>query len=385
MKRYQQELHRLSFDEGAKRRIVQHLCEAQPRRKGFPPLRRVIAAGVAAALCVTTGAACATSLASHSPAFREFFNITDGRQESLIGALALDLTFEDQNGSGASITVTDVTMDSDFLYAIMELNVPEGISLTNSQNKPVYDCFLSDGTGYPVQGCGSIFYHDKDLQHPVWVSGTEKFRSLLNGSPIGNKITMVFQYDTEGKGFPADAHYIRLENYGALYTYSSADRERQAILENLDFDIVFPLSNTTPTYAFEGRLYTLLGGVAPVVLENLSISPYSLTFDVFIPDPDAYWQARDEYGPWEIKVTMNDGTIVRGHLAESKTAAYWSKKAQAYYGGVTRAHILLNTAIDPAEIDEIDFGDTSEVQDEPAFSLFYFENPTYWTDVKKYR
>ena len=49
-------------------------------------------------------------------------------------------------------------------------------------------------------------------------------------------------------------------------------------------------------------------------VDDLTISPISVTFDLIIPDEAAYETALAEHGPWEAYILLLDGTRVDGEF-----------------------------------------------------------------------
>lgn len=397
MKRYETELKQLTFDEESRRRITQRLCKTQPRqqRQSFP-VRRFVAAVAAAAFCVTSGAAGAISLANHSPAFREFFHITSGSQETMVGASALDLVFEDKNGSGARITVRDVTADGTVLYVLMDFEAPEGTILSErggSADLADYTLSNSDAEFADPDFHSYLsvdFYSDKtrNLQTLVNTTGGYGFQSLPDKDPTDNCIPLLFSYETACDGFSSEIAYAEIKNFSTLRGYNkTTDSWEDEVLTGMEFDLGFPLGYTTPVYEFEGRRQVSLGGVYPAIIDSLAISPYSLSFDVLISDSEAYDSAYDKHGPWQMYVLLNDGTKVGGTLKNpvAISSLYRDEKTKSQFFRIDHAHVMLENVIDPAKIENICFVGDDEGAIMFVFDPDAFKHPTYWTEVNKNR
>lgn len=368
---YREELEELRFTPEEKEALAHRLAAGpgeQKKRRMRLPYRALIAA--VAAACLLIGAVGAVSLAGVSPAFRELFGITSGDQRDQLGAEQVNLRFEDLNGSGAAIVIKEVVADQEQLYAVAEFVPPEGADLS-----PIDE-------GYPVlegnwtdKGVVCQFYTDQKCTDPTVERGFFAAYSSYRTEGL-EFILRINAFDD----LPEDGAYCRIDGICRLMVWQGA--ECIPVLEGMDFELVIPVISTTH-YDFRGREVALLGDRAFVVVDDLTLSPISVTFDLLIMDSDAYDEAEQAYGPWEAWVELADGTRAE---AEVRRVATISKEISRgvndtdYERYVCRAdHIRLSLAhpIDLSQIKDIVFDPGSGFHFEPES----FVNDTYWSQV----
>ena len=361
---YREELEGLRFTPEEKEALVHRLSAGrteQKKRRMRMPYRALIAA--VAAACLLIGAVGAVSLAGVSPAFRELFGITSGAQREQLGAEQVDLRFEDLNGSGAAIVIKEVVADQEQLYAVAEFLPPEGADLSLLEGRqPVLT-----GTKKGVFG---QFYTDQACTKPAAPTGGRLFPAQC------------FAYWTEGLEFvlrisnlynlPEDGAYCRVDGFCRLL--AAEGMENVPVLEGMDFELVIPVISTTH-YDFRGRRVALLDNSTFVVVDDLTLSPISVSFDLLIIGTETYHEGEEPYSPLEAWVELADGTRVE---AEFQRVAV---SIQGITGNECRAdHIRLSLAnpIDVSQIKEI-------VLDEDCHGFFFepesFVNDTYWSQV----
>lgn len=159
MASYRDELNRLKFSPEEKNELTRRLTAERATttaQRMRLPYRGLVAA--VAAISLLVGAVGAVSLAGVSPAFRELFGITDDAQAQQLGAEQLNLVFEDQNGSGASITVKEVVKDQERVYVLLDFTAPAGVALPIPEE-------TADGRnfwlGEEEGDCSAAFYGDE--------------------------------------------------------------------------------------------------------------------------------------------------------------------------------------------------------------------------------
>ena len=363
---YREELEGLRFTPEEKEALAHRLAAGRGERKVRRmrlPYRALIAA--VAAACLLIGAVGAVSLAGVSPAFRELFGITSGAQREQLGAEQVDLRFEDLNGSGAAIVIKEVVADQEQLYAVAEFIPPEGTDLSLlEKGQPVL-------TGdWEKEGVFGRFYTDQACTNPAAPTGERLFPAQC------------FAYWTEGlefvlrtsdlKNLPEDGAYCRVDGFCRLLATQGI--ENVPVLEGMDFELVIPVVSTAH-YNFRGREAALLDDDVFVVVDDLTLSPISVTFDLLIMDSAAYGAADEPYSPLEAWVELVDGTKVEAEFQHVATRIQGVKEIQC------RAdHIRLSLAypIDVSQIKEI-------VLDEDCRGFFFepetFVNDTYWSQV----
>ena len=360
---YREELEGLRFTPEEKEALVHRLSAGrteQKKRRMRLPYRALIAA--VAAACLLIGAVGAVSLAGVSPAFRELFGITSGAQREQLGAEQVDLRFEDLNGSGAAIVIKEVVADQEQLYAVAEFIPPEGADLSLLEGRePVLT-----GTKKGVFG---QFYTDQACSKPAAPAGGRLFPAQC------------FAYWTEGLEFvlrisnlynlPEDGAYCRVD--GLCRLLATQGMESVPVLESMDFELVIPVISTAH-YDFRGRNVALLDDNVFVMVDDLTLSPISVTFDLIMMDGETYGAVGEPYGPLEAWVELADGTKVE---AEFQRVAI---TVQGVIGNECRTdHIRLSLAypIDVSQVKEIFLEPGADLSVGPE----YFVNNTYWSQV----
>ena len=273
------------------------------------PYRGLVA--VVAAVSLLVGAAGAASLAGVSPAFRELFGITSEEQVQNLGVVHLNQVFEDKNGSGASVTVKEVAADQEQIYILVEFAAPEGTVLPepDQREEGLTRAILwggPDGRGigyglYADENCTSFVSHNSMGYRIDYVEDSD---------PTDNKMEFIYRVHVEP--MPEDDVYCLFSGIQSLCVYHKG--ELTAVLDGMDIDLVIPLAGTGTHYDFRGRCGVNLGGVTLATVDDLTISPISVTFDLIIPDEAAYETALAEHGPWEAYILLLDGTRVDGEF-----------------------------------------------------------------------
>ncbi|MEG2138516.1 MAG: DUF4179 domain-containing protein, partial [Oscillospiraceae bacterium] len=325
-----------------------------------------------------------------SPSFRAMFGITDEKQVENLGALPMEQVFEDKNGSGSSITVKELVADQDRLYILMEFSAPEGIVLPKPEA-------ASSDLGYWIYGNDSKtsiprFFADEACtkEVPEYGGYSSGSRALTDDDPTDNRIPILYTLTTD-RGFSPEAQYCRIPNISTLWT--QAGGEAVPILEDMDIAISIPMRSATKSYSFDGRCGVNLGGDTLAVVENLSISPISISLDLIMPDSTAYDTVFDQQWLWPVYVLLGDGTRVAARQPEQtygRLDQYRSQDGTVFF----RAdHILLTLEhpIDVSEIADIVFvGDNDPPDEQEPGRIVYFMftpgnffNNTYWNEVNQ--
>ena len=383
MTNYLDELNRLQFSAEEKEAMVQNLATAEHRcaRRGLP-YRGLVAA--AAAVSLLLGAAGATSLAGVSPAFREFFGITTSSQEAQLSAEHPNLTFMDQNGSGAAITVNEIVCDQETVYVLMDFTAPEGTGLLSPER-------TEDGRDYWLGGregdMNAVFFADAACTQRVnprsWSSG---FFAVEDPDPEDQVIPLLLQV-TADTALPAEAEYLQVDHLSSLWVCQGG--APMEVMKDLDFSLVIPLETTAKIYSFNGRCGVNLGGATPAVVENLTISPVAVTMDLVIRDSEVYDAALASTGPWQMYVLLKDGSRVETRFETSSGILDWFRDTnETLYFRADHVRFQLVSPIDPEEIADIIFvGDNSMAYDVSTendshilfhFSPTFFRNETFW-------
>ncbi|NCE65221.1 DUF4179 domain-containing protein [Pseudoflavonifractor sp. 524-17] len=401
MKRYFEELDGLSFSPKEKDALTEILVKG--RRGGQTdcgtavPYRRMAAA--VAAVSLLAGAAGAVSLAGISPEFRSMFGISDKNQAEKLAATSVQQTFWDQNGSGASLTVKEVVWDQRSVYALMEFQAPEGDVLPQAEGTPEGrgDYWF---TGAPEERRPAevgLYTDETKTEGAIFSGYWWGIDSLPDENPTDNRISLMFHL-TFNKKVPEHLGYCTLENLSQLRIYSGETGDwAPVVYDNLEFDIGFPLTSMVKSYSFTGRSSVMLDGTMPAVVEELSLSPFSLSFSLLLTTEDAceYVNAAGEQAPWRPYILLKSGTKVYTKPGDTMSLSWHSDAEKQFLYADASFYFQFETPIDLAEIEEIVFpGDNDPAEELPnggightVLFLFYpgkFENETYWTEVNPY-
>lgn len=387
MASYRDELERLRFSPGEKAELTRRLTDGgSASRQGHRrvPYRGMVAA--VAAISLLLGAAGATSLAGVSPAFRELFGITEEAQAQRLGAERLDLVFEDQNGSGASIAIREVVKDQEKVYVLMDFTAPAGVELPVPEK-------TADGRsfwlGEEYGECSAAFYGDEACTQRVnprswgWA-----FQAVDDPDPDDQVIPLMLQITCD-ETMPEEAAWLRVTQLSNLWALKEG--KEYPVLSGMDFTLAIPIETTAEIYSFEGRCGVNLNGTTLAVAENLTISPISVAMDLVIPDGAAYDAAFDQAGPWQMYVLLEDGTAVQTRFERGGGVQdVFHDGAGETFFRADHVRFELTSPVDVGQIKDLVFvGDNSLLyaQEENdavvhfRFNAHYFRNETYWNEV----
>lgn len=389
MASYRDELNRLKFSPEEKNELTRRLTAERATttaRRMRLPYRGLVAA--VAAISLLVGAVGAVSLAGVSPAFRELFGITDDAQAQQLGAEQLNLVFEDQNGSGASITVKEVVKDQERVYVLLDFTAPAGVALPIPEE-------TADGRnfwlGEEEGDCSAAFYGDEACTQRVdprsWGWG---FRAVDDTDTTDQVIPLMLQITCD-ETLPEEATLLRVTHLSNLWALEDGKETR--VLSGMDFTLAIPIETTAEIYSFEGRCGVNLNGVTLATAENLTISPVSVAMDLVIPDGAAYDAAFEAQGPWQVYVLLEDGTQVWTKFEKGGGVqdVFHDDAGQTFFRA-DHVRFELDSPIDVAQIKDIVFvGDNSLAYGEEEsdavihfrFTPHYFRNETYWNQVNE--
>ena len=389
MNRYPDELDRLSFTRAQKEALIERLTEERPgKTRRRPPYRAAVA--LAAAISLLAGAAAGASLARLSPEFLAIFGAADETEMTQLGAVTVNQTFADRNGSGASITVREMAADQTQLYVLLDFTAPEGVVLAEQPDRSASD------RGYGLLGDNGVsfdlsFYTDETCTQRVFPSIGYAYGAvdLADDDPTDNVLPLLLTA-TVTSDFK-DARYFRCTGINRLVTYQG-EAGSVPVVENLDISFTLPLPQPTACYSFTGRSSVKLGGTTMAVVENLTISPISVTMDLIVPESsmDAYCNTESKEDAWPVYVLMSDGTKVSASFGgySASTNIFRTDDGVpffcAYHVGFT-----LERPIDVGQIQDIVFaGDNDpEKQGSEDGTIYFsfgpnrFDNDAYWNEV----
>lgn len=372
MTQYQDELEQLRFTAAEQEALRRGLLEKRTEKRTVRPHYRGLVAAVAA-ISLLIGAAGATSLAGLSPQFRELFGIDSTGQEEQLGARILDQVFEDKNGSGASITIKEVVADQERLYLRMEFAAPEGTvaPVPDQAEEGKNRCWFNGETGYAC-----AFYADEDCTVSAnppsgWNYGIEY---LADDDPTDNRVELLFTLSTE-RGFSDSAAYCVLRGISDLGMW--VDGQAVTVAEGLDIDVIIPFKSATEYYAFSGRSAVKLEGTTMAVVENLTVSPISITMDLILSDSQTY-------GGQSVYVLLSDGTKVQATFPEKawgRMDRFLDENGDTFFRA-DHLYLELEQVIDVAEIADIVFmGDNDDTTTPGKVVYFQFTPDTFWNDT----
>ena len=372
MTQYQDELEQLRFTAAEQEALRRGLLEKRTEKRTVRPHYRGLVAAVAA-ISLLIGAAGATSLAGLSPQFRELFGIDSTGQEEQLGARILDQVFEDKNGSGASITIKEVVADQERLYLRMEFAAPEGTvaPVPDQAEEGKNRCWFNGETGYAC-----AFYADEDCTVSAnppsgWNYGIEY---LADDDPTDNRVELLFILAT-ARGFSDSAAYCVLRGISDLGMW--VDGQAVTVAEGLDIDVVIPFKSATEYYAFSGRSAVKLEGTTMAVVENLTVSPISITMDLILSDSQTY-------GGQSVYVLLSDGTKVQATFPEKawgRMNRFLDENGDTFFRA-DHLYLELEQVIDVAEIADIVFmGDNDDTTTPGKVVYFQFTPDTFWNDT----
>lgn len=392
MKQPFEELEQLHFSCAQKEALVRRLTEDGPkasRTRRFP-YRAVVA--LVAAVSMLIGAAGAVSLAGTSPVFREMFGITTPEEETRLGTVEIEKTFWDKNGTGASITVRQVVRDQERVFILADFTAPAGTVLPEPEQPYPYD-----DRGYWLDGDSGQTPNDKLLDWDLFsdedctqrVDGVSlgfSSQALKDDDPTDGTVPLLLYLDQE-RGFPSESNYLRLSNVRFLCAYKNG--EAVPIVEGMDMELVIPISTATPVYRFTGRNGVKLNNTTMAVVENLTLSPLSISMDLVLEDGDAYDAILEEHGGIDAYVLLKDGGKVSLQFHKSYGILDWfyTEENRRFFRA-DHIYFTPSSPLDLSQIKDIVFvGDndpekmTQNVHYNFQFYPTRFANETYWSQV----
>lgn len=393
------DLERLSFSRSEKEALTAALTAAEAERVRPMPMayRRIIA--LVAVVSLLIGAVGAVSVAGVSPTFRAFFGIETEAQGETIQPKTIHQVYEDPNGTGAVLTVEQVLMDSRNVYVTMDLAAPEGTVLSEvpealeqgedsywvptwSESAGTMSAWLTqDAEGAQRwDGAGSMSYG---------------FTSVSDESGADNHISLVFQLTLYGSTFDETCRYLHIGPISQLNRYNpAAGCYDQTALEGFNFSVVIPLEGSrAEQYEFQGRSLVQLGGETLALLDNLSLSPICLSFDLLCGSEEQYNVLSEGLsdGGWPVYVLLRDGTRVYASFPGNFSfSRYTAEDDTGIFFAAASLSLQLEHPIDPAEVEDIIFvgdnGDeTGRYTNTPKRIYFSFDpswhNDHYWNEV----
>lgn len=390
MKQPFEELEQLHFSREQKETLIRRLTEEgqkTSRTRRFP-YRAVVA--LVAAVSMLIGAAGAASLAGVSPVFREMFGITTPEEEVRLGAVEIEQTFPDKNGTGVSITVRQVVRDQEQLFILADFTAPAGTILPEpEQPYPLmnFGYWLDGDDEVGKKGLSWGLFEDEACTQRVTVQGLGFSSQVLeDADPTDNVIPMLIHVDTD-RGFPEGSNYFQLRNIFYLDTYQG--EETVHTVEGMDMELVVPISTSTPAYRFTGRNGVKLNNTTMAVVENLALSPISISMDLILEDGDAFDATLEEHGGIDAYVLLKDGGRVSLQFHKSYGILDWfyTEENRRFF----RADHVYFTPDSPLELSQIKdivfVGDndpekmTQNVHYNFRFYPTRFVNETYWSQV----
>ena len=364
--------------------------------------RRIIA--LVAAVSLLIGAVGAVSVAGVSPAFRRFFGIETAQQEGNLQPKTIHQVYEDPNGTGAVLTVEQVLMDSRNLYVTMDLAAPEGMVLPEipeaaEQEKASY--WIASRS----EAAGSM-----DVLLSQDAEGTRRWEGSSGGKSYGivsirddddtdGHISLLFTLTLQDGTFDETCQYLTIGNLAELRRFDpTTGNYPQTALDGFHFSFTVPLEGCqVEQYDFQGRSLVHLGGETLVLMDNLSLSPISIGFDLLCGSEeqyDALWDGLSS-GGWPVYVLLRDGSHVKVSFPDSYSISKYRGEGQDADVFFSTASLTLHLEhpIDPAQVQDIIFvgdnGDeTGRITNTPGCRYFSFDpnwrNDHYWNEINQY-
>lgn len=399
------ELQKISFTEQEKDALTAALTAArQPDRVRPMPMayRRIIA--LVAAVSLLIGAVGAVSVAGVSPAFRRFFGIETAQQEENLQPKTIHQVYEDPNGTGAVLTVEQVLMDSRNLYVTMDLAAPEGTSLPEVP-EAVEQGKASYWIAARSEAAGSM-----DVLLSQDAEGTRRWEgssggksydivSIRDDNDTDSHISLLFTLTLYDGTFDETCQYLAIRNLSDLRRFDpDTDSYPQTALGGFHFSFTIPLEGCqVEQYDFQGRSLVNLGGETLVLMDNLSLSPISIGFDLLCGSEEQHNALGEGLsgGGWPVYVLLRDGTHVKASFPDSFTISRYQgeeQEADIFFSAASLS-LHLEHPIDPAQVEDIIFvgdnGDETGLNtNTPGYCYFSFDphwrNDHYWNEVNQY-
>ena len=343
-------------------------------------------------------------MAGVSPAFRRFFGIETAQQEENLQPKTIHQVYEDPNGTGAVLTVEQVLMDSRNLYVTMDLAAPEGMVL------PEVPEALEQGKASYWIAARSEAAGSMDVLLSQDAEGTRRWEGSSGGKSYGivsirddddtdGHISLLFTLTLQDGTFDETCQYLTIGNLAELRRFDpTTGNYPQTALDGFHFSFTVPLEGCqVEQYDFQGRSLVHLGGETLVLMDNLSLSPISIGFDLLCGSEeqyDALWDGLSS-GGWPVYVLLRDGSHVKVSFPDSYSISKYRGEGQDADVFFSTASLTLHLEhpIDPAQVQDIIFvgdnGDeTGRITNTPGCRYFSFDpnwrNDHYWNEVNQY-
>ena len=358
---YRKQMHDLSFSEEDKVRMVERLASAtrdapSDQAPSAVPLRRghrmrLVAAAVAAALCVTCGfgvAYASGGLVGVSDLLDDVFGGAPAQTE-VVNKVGRPLNAV-ASSDGVTMSADAVICDGNNYAVVYSIRRDDGGSFGD---------FEANGYGYLP-----LMFRDGD-SHVSGITGAYGSSYFYDADPSDNAIQYVQQMSLSGGSDSPEGRTLRAE-FSGLCVFDGETGDLTSLASgswNLKFKMDYePVSQALPT----GQDFDLNGARATV--RRLSVSPIavSLDYDVAepasLPDDEPDGRESDAMAQREsqlldlgtIVLTMKDGTTYQ--VKDTGGGALDSSRSDS---ASVEKNIFLTQIIDPADLASVTVGGTT--------------------------
>lgn len=298
-------------DPARERELLEKLLQDDVRRKRpMKNWKRIVVAGVAAALLVT-GAAAAVVVPELNRSLRSVLDIEaeDETTAELLapGAVAVDITKED---NGATLHITQILRDQVYIIVVGEFSTGEGTVLDTGDFGE--SCWVPPAFQSKFPEFLNADGEPSDYEGPYMIAG---WHSIADEDPLDDRCSVFFRFEGYSGDMTDDMAVMRVEAKDFSY-YIGGEHENLTTIPG-DWSFEIPLPQKDIGYVWEtDDLITNLDG-ADINLRKVYLSPMELELTCFRKgDQLIYGEADDDVlnrwyeFPLQAVLTTKDGESV---------------------------------------------------------------------------